>query len=206
VHPSQTCLQRILWRDNLSANVDNTNNSLCKWLPSLTVQLPRHFWPGAFGWAARWSIHSRFSMRSTGFLWHIHRSGYSRRIKTSRWNHSAVKIRSIRVKQMGLELLWTIGNRQSWSCQSLSEIMLRTHVFWACSGMSVRIHSNFSANLIQKPMLYQNGSYFPRSLNCSILWAFWVRSLWSQNLSCKICGNSMGRVRSSGHPHSLDRF
>jgi len=37
-------------------------------------------------------------------------------------------------------------------CQSLSEIILRTHVFWACS---VRIRSNFSANLIQKLTLYQ---------------------------------------------------
>jgi len=30
-------------------------------------------------------------------------------------------------------------------------------------------------------------SYFP--LNCLILWAFWVRSLLSQNSSCKICDN-----------------
>jgi len=50
--------------------------------------------------------------------------------------------------------------------QSLSEIILRTHVFWACSRISARIRSNFSANLIQNPT-YQNESYFP--LNCSIL-------------------------------------
>ena len=145
-------------------------------------------------------------MRSSGFLcrWHAHRSGY-RRIKTnSRWNNLAVKIRSIRVNQMGLELPWTIGNRQSWSCAS----HYQRFVFWAYSGISTRIRSNFSANLRQKPMLYQNGSYFPRLLNYSILWAFRVRSLWSQNSSYKICGNwlSMGRVRSSGHPHSLHRF
>jgi len=36
-------------------------------------------------------------------------------IKTnSRWNYSARSIRSIRVKQMGLDLPWTIENRQSW--------------------------------------------------------------------------------------------
>jgi len=62
-------------------------------------------------------------------------------------------------------------------CQSLSKIMLRTRVFWAYSGINVRIHSNFSANLRQKPTLYQNGSYFPKSLNCSILRVFWIRSL-----------------------------
>ena len=74
-------------------------------------------------------------------------------------------------------------------CRSLSEIMLRTHVFWACNGISVRIHFNFSVILIQNLTLYQNESYFPKSLDCSILWAFWVRSLWSQSSSCKTCGN-----------------
>jgi len=46
----------------------------------------------------------------------------------------------------------------------------------------------FLCNLLQN-LTYQNESYFPRSLDCSILWAFWVRSLWSQSSSCKTCGN-----------------
>ena len=87
-------------------------------LPSLTVQLLRHFWFRCLKHlAAHSSIYSKFSMRSSGFLcrWHAHWGGYSRIKTNSRWNHSAVKIRSIRVKQMGLELPWT-GNGQSWPC------------------------------------------------------------------------------------------
>jgi len=40
MHPSQTRLQRILWRNDLLLMSIRTNS-----LPSLTVQLPRHSWP-----------------------------------------------------------------------------------------------------------------------------------------------------------------
>jgi len=67
----------------------------------------------------------------------------------------------------------------------------------------------FLSNLIQELTLNQNGSYFPKSLNCSILWAFWIG-----HCDCKkthlgrfvVIGHPMGRVRFSGHPHSLNYF
>ena len=139
-------------------------------LPSLTVELPRHSWPpdALSIWPSNTLINSLGSAC-------VLRDFYVDDMLTgadivdelnSRWNYSTIKIRSIRVKQMGLELPWIIRNRQS--CVGvLSEIMLRTHVFWACNGISVRIC--FSANLIQNLTLYQNESYFPRSLNFSIL-------------------------------------
>jgi len=85
------------------------------------------------------------------------------------------------------------------------EIMLRTYVFWACNGISARIRSNFSANLIQKPTLYQNGSFFPRSLNCFDPLGLPVIVIAKFERFVAI-GQPMGRVHSSGHSHSLDCF
>ena len=54
---------------------------------------------------------------------------------------------------------------------------------------SVSGYISISSILIQNLTLYQNESYFPRSLDYSILWVFWVWSLWSQSSSYKTCGN-----------------
>jgi len=104
-------------RNDLSANVDTYELTIITY-----EQLPCHSWPpdALSIWPSSTLINS-IAIQQASFeifiRWHAHRSGYSRRIKTnSRWNHSAIKIRSIRVKQMNLELPWIIRNRQSWSC------------------------------------------------------------------------------------------
>jgi len=199
-------LQRILWREDLSANVDtyelttftygtaSASFLATRCLKHLAEQHAHQLTRGSACVLRDFFVDDMFTEADT-----------IDELKLIRDDHSAVKI-SIRVKQrQGLELLWTIANRQSWLCVII--IDNAAHVFWACSGINARIRSNVSVNLIQKSTLYQNGSYFPRLLNCSILWAFWVRSLWSQNNLARFVAidHPMG-VRSSGYPHSLDCF
>jgi len=119
VHPSQTRLQRILWRDDLSANIDTYELTTVTYD---TASAP----PGALSSMLIWlSQHAHQFTRDSAY---VLRDFYVDDMFTgadtvdeltnSRWNHSVVKIRSIRVKQMGLELPWTIENRQSWPCAS----------------------------------------------------------------------------------------
>jgi len=122
-------------------------------------------------------------MRPSRFLcrWHAHQRRYNRRIET--------------IQLGAFELSKGVSNcfelLETNNCDRLP-IIIRDNAADSCilgNGISVRIHFNFSAILIQNLTLYQNKSYFPRSLDCWILWAFWVQSLWSQSSSCRTCGN-----------------
>ena len=62
--------------------------------------------------------------------------------------------------------------------------MLRTHVFWACNGISVRFQ--FLCKLDTEPHVVSKRVILSEIAKCSILWAFWVQSLWLQRSSCKI--------------------
>ena len=113
-----------------------------------------------------------------------HRDGHNWRIKTnSRWNHSAVKIRNIRVKQMGfncLELL-EINNRDRVPVIIRDNVADSRHTVES-GYVPISLKLELEIHIVCK-------TYFPRSLNCSILWTFRGQSLLSQNSSCKICGN-----------------
>ena len=78
-----------------------------------------------------------------------------------------------------------------------------TSYIQACNGISARIRSNFSANLRQKPTLYQNRSYFPRSKlfdSLDLLGPIIV-------IAKLICGNGLSNGTSPFlRPHSLDCF
>ena len=109
VHPFQTRLQRTLWRDDFSANVDTYEFTTVTYgIASASFLATR-----CFKYLTEQHAH-QFTRGSACVLrdFYVDDMLTGRRIKTnSRWNHSAIKIRSIRVKQMGLELPWTIGNR-----------------------------------------------------------------------------------------------
>jgi len=146
-------------------------------LPSFTVQLLRHFWsPGALSiWLSSTFInslavqHAFFGIYIDDMLTGADTFDELKLIRDE--TIQLLKLRAFELSKWASNCpeLLEINNRDR-----VPEIMLRIHVFWAYSA---RIHSNFSANLIKKLTLYQNGSYFPKSLNCSILWAFWIRSL-----------------------------
>ena len=187
MHPSQTRLQKILWRNNPSANGDTYELTTITYGTASASFLAT----GCLKYLAEQHA-PQFTRGSAcvlrDFYVDAQRSRYNRRIETnSRWNYSTIKIRSIRVSK------WASNCSDLLETNNRLPVIIRDNAadscpFWACNRISVRIHFNLSAILIQNLMLYQNESYFP-SLDCSILWAFWVQLLWSQSSSCKTCGN-----------------
>jgi len=145
-------------------------------------------------------------MRPSRFLcrWHAHRRRYNRRIET--------------IQLGAFELSKGVSN-----CSELLEtnnrdrlpIIIRDNAADSCilgNGISVRIHFNFSAILIQNLTLYQNKSYIlsevvrlldPLGLLGPVIVISLSRKAHLAGLV--VIGQPMGRVCSSGHPHSLDR-
>ena len=135
-------------------------------------------------------------MRPSRFLcwWHAHRSRYNRRIEFVEFCNETVQLLKLGAFELSKwasncpELLET-NNRDR---LPVTIVIIRDNAADSCilhAMESVSGYISISSILIQNLTLYQNESYFPRSLDCSILWVFWVWSLWSQSSSYKTCGN-----------------
>jgi len=96
-------------------------------------------------------------------------------------------------------------------CQSLSEIMLRNiHVFWACSGIRCQDTFQFFCDFLDT-----EAHVSKRVKIFEVVRLFDPLGLLSESDHCDCkthlarfvaIVHPMGRVRSSGHPHSLDWF
>jgi len=152
-------------------------------LPSLTVQLLRHSWPpdALSIWPSSTLINSHGSAC-------VLRDFYVDVMLTGTDTIDELKLirdETIQLLKLGaFELSKWVSN-----CPELLEtnnrdrlpVIIRDNAADSCILELMQWNQcqdtfQFLCNLLQN-LTYQNESYFPRSLDCSILWAFWVRSL-----------------------------